>query len=693
MRPVRLSLLCLAMFLPGFATSIGAQCPDQTFDAFEAQGYKVRSVRVRGPLVDGNSLRDQVVAPMVTSGAPVRATAIESGKQALRAALLKRPSLFESRVAATIVVADVDACDQTAKQLDVVYRIFTTKVALGLSRTFESHPREVEDPAARLAIGETPARYRIAPLVRYDALEGLVGGARVSLALGRAFDRLEMNVEASNSVANLDLDLSGSLDTDAGFIRTFEWRVGYHNHDRPTDEHELKEQGLAGQMTVATRPLGSIGGVVRFASALEAGDQDTNIAAGDLPPAYLRNAGYGRWKNAVGVTFRSRRHAFSGSYGLQLGHTRGRPFLDYTKSIGELGYDGHFAPTTGWLRHRPLGVTSRSAIGRLNGDDNVPAAERFFGGNMAVPFLTGEGWDFRGNPVLRSFPASSFSRLANGAAAGGDNFFSFNLTASIPAWFRPLVPPDVAADAFVRQAINGQLQSAETTLETSHKIQDPAHRRAVEAGQALKSILAAVRSRVAEILPTIQEPLKATAESCDEQADMLLAVVESITPKTYVGSLLAEPVDEDDATLSSVLRVCIDNLNARLADTALSAIGEQLAAARGALAEQIAHIDSANARRLAARDMTFARGAVDTIFDELNAVSVGPVLVFDVARLGQHAPPSRALTRYGVGAGVRLSIASAFHVSAGYVWNLDRSAPERHGAAFAAVELSTLFGR
>ena len=142
-----------------------------------------------------------------------------------------------------------------------------------------------------------------------------------------------------------------------------------------------------------------------------------------------------------------------------------------------------------------------------------------------------------------------------------------------------------------------------------------------------------------------------------------------------------------------MIRVCVDELNGRLKDAAIGRIGAQLTADRQAIADNIARIDNATAQRLAARDMSFARGAVTTLFDEMNAISVAPMLVFDAARLSQRAPLASDLTRYAFGTGVRLSVVSAFHVSGGYVWNVNRSDPERHGAAFLTIEVTAPFGR
>jgi hypothetical protein len=690
-RTFRRIAFCLTTLwlLPGAAQ---AQCPDQPFDAFEAQGYMVRVVRVSGPLVRASGLTERVAEAQVTAGTPVSAAAIEAAKEAVRSAIRDTPSLFDSPITATVVIADVEACDTATKQLDVVYRIFTTKIALALSRTPEERAISTADPSARLALAATPVRYRVAPIVRYNELENLVVGGRGWVALGPGRGRFDVAVEASDEVANVDLVFTGSRESDAGFLRALEWNLGYHRRDRPTEERTLHEQRVNGQAIGVTRPMGAAGAVFRFATSLQGGSEKTDLPAEPLPIGVLAASNSGVWKGAAGVTLQSRRHTLAGSYGLQLGFTRGDEAVDYVKSIGEVSYDGRLILRASMRRH-PLEVASRFGAGRLSGDDGIPLSERFFGGNSAVPFVDGQGWDFRSNPVLRSFPASGFDSSAGGRNVGGDYFVSLNLTAAMPVWVRPLVPADVSSDSFIRESLNGQLASAQQTLETIHRIPDPAHLRAVEAARPLEQHVKALQSRLAEIMSSIPSPLKEVASSCDDQAAEFLPVAESVSEKTYVGSLLANPVDEGDATLSSIIRLCIDELNGKLGDAAIARIGAQLTGTRQEIADNIAQIDAAGAKRLAARDMAFARGTVATILDEMNAISLAPVFIVDAARLGQHAPPSSNVTRYGLGTGVRLSLASAFHLSGGYTWNVNRSASERRGATFLMVEVATLFGR
>lgn len=610
----------------------------------------------------------------------------------MRAVVRNTPSLFDSPVAATVIIPDVDACDPATKRLDVVYKIFTTKIALALTGTPENRASATADPAARLAIARAPVRYQVTPVVRYNELERLVAGTRGWASLGPGRSRLEAGVEGSREVVNVDLAFTGSRESDAGLFRALEWNVGYHRRDRPTERNTLHEQRVVGQATGVTRPISAAGAVFRFASSLQGRSDEADVPrAIALPIGTLADAKSGVWRGAAGISLQSRHHAFAGSYGLQLGLTRGDAAVDYAKSIAEASYDGRLILGAA-MRHHPLDIAVRSGAGRLSGDESVPLGERFFGGNTPVQFLEGQGWDFRNGPVLRSFPAFGFDR-ADRDDIGGDAFFSLNVTVAVPIWVRPLVPREVSSDATLRQALGAQLDSAEQILQTTHKMTDPAHARARETARTLEPQVKALEARLSSITGAIPASLKARATACDAQVAEFIPIAESVSNNTFVGSLLNSSVDEDEVTLSSMMRVCLDELNAELRDPDLGRIGAQLTASRQAIAEHISQIDGVRAQRLAARDMTFARGAVTTLLDEMNVISLAPTLTIDAARLSQRAPQPSDLTRYAVGTGLRLSVASAFHVTAGYAWNINRSSPERRGAAFVTVEVASPFGR
>ncbi len=92
--------------------------------------------------------------------------------------------------------------------------------------------------------------------------------------------------------------------------------------------------------------------------------------------------------------------------------------------------------------------------------------------------------------------------------------------------------------------------------------------------------------------------------------------------------------------------------------------------------------------------MTLPRRTVRAVFEELNAVSIGPMLMVDAARLADRAQVRDPPLRVGVGSGVRISIVNTLHLSTGYLWNVSRAtSAERPGAAFAVLEFTTLLGR
>jgi hypothetical protein len=67
--------------------------------------------------------------------------------------------------------------------------------------------------------------------------------------------------------------------------------------------------------------------------------------------------------------------------------------------------------------------------------------------------------------------------------------------------------------------------------------------------------------------------------------------------------------------------------------------------------------------------------------------------MFDAARIDPGAPADEGAVRYALGGGLRFTLASTFHLTAGYVWNLNRDTGEPRGATFFTVDLTAPFGR
>jgi hypothetical protein len=79
---------------------------------------------------------------------------------------------------------------------------------------------------------------------------------------------------------------------------------------------------------------------------------------------------------------------------------------------------------------------------------------------------------------------------------------------------------------------------------------------------------------------------------------------------------------------------------------------------------------------------------IDRIGRELNIVSVGPVFMFDAARL--NTENQRSGFRYGVGAGLGVEF-FGLQLTGGYSWNPNRRLGEPRGAAVFSFNVNELF--
>ena len=673
-----------------------AQCGDRSFEALGKEGYRIREVRLAGPLLRRSSFReDLVAATAVKPGAPVTNETIEGGKAHLRQRLREMPALFESPVVVNTVTAAVDQCDDAAKQLDVVYGVYSTKVPLIVSRFVESRDAQEVDPATRLALAPTPLRFRLTPRLSYDRSNGVMAGAAISLTAGRVFDHLTADVQLSDAATFIDAAAASSRERSTGWLRVYDWSVAYHHADRPTDQETLKERAFVGYLTTASRPLGSQGSIVRWASLVEAGEQRTALPPEALPAGYIGSAGYGSWKNAIGIDMRAGGHGLSAAYGLLLGMSRGSDAVDYVKHVAEATYDARIRWKAPAWSHRPMDITTRWSGGHLGGGDAIPATERFFGGAAATPFLPGTGWTLRASPEMRGFPPRWFNRVnSNEVAIGATGYQSLSVTAALPLWGRPLVPSEVVAEPEVVQQVEAQLQSAEEVIDILHRQTDPAYISLLERAPALDARLAAIDARVAAIESSLPAAPRERAGVCRELIDGLRPQLDAeLKPRPYLIAILANPADEEDPTLPNVRDVCVTQLAKEAADNELLKLGEALLSEIDTMQSLASRIDVARAQTMAARDMAFPKEVVHSIFHEMNAWSLGPALMLDGARIDMGAPTDGSATRYALGAGLRFTLSSSFHVTAGYVWNLNRETGEPRGAPFFTFDLSTPFGR
>jgi hypothetical protein len=158
---------------------------------------------------------------------------------------------------------------------------------------------------------------------------------------------------------------------------------------------------------------------------------------------------------------------------------------------------------------------------------------------------------------------------------------------------------------------------------------------------------------------------------------------------SQVGNLAALlSVDRDEDRLQGVRRECVEELNRDLRAAEITLHGATLERLRQDMEREFALIDQAAAARRAQDEMVYVRRTLNTLIDDLNIISVSPVLMLDVAHLGP--ADSRLGTRYGVGGGLRVTLANSVDFTAGYLVNPKRLRGEASGAFFFSMQFKDL---
>ncbi|MGI8735318.1 MAG: hypothetical protein ACR2LM_18690 [Pyrinomonadaceae bacterium] len=150
------------------------------------------------------------------------------------------------------------------------------------------------------------------------------------------------------------------------------------------------------------------------------------------------------------------------------------------------------------------------------------------------------------------------------------------------------------------------------------------------------------------------------------------------------------------AMLSAVGKY-VAGMQAPLAAAGLASQGQRLLAAakelptlQDQMKDGLKRVTVSDLERKANQDVAYTARILDVTFRELNLIAVSPVVMFDVARLGPTIGPDIGGTRYGVGAGMRLSVVS-LDLTAGYSLNPNRRRGEGRGALVFSLDISDLF--
>jgi hypothetical protein len=667
---------------------ISGNCP--AGGDFEKSKYTIRSVRLDSPFQYLGSI-ESAVKILGSKVADLAGQPYQNREIRKRADELERinflPGAIELPVRVSLVVASVENCSD--RELDLVYSVLTSQIAPVLSRTFESYQAEKFTPERTAGIDAKKNPWRFSPSVAYDFSEQFSGGSRLEYRAANPsksflpFDSLIIDGRGSAKMHDFSAAVSGAMQHVTEWIKLAEWQLNYRNAANPTDQSSLRQNRFVAQSTAMSRPLGSLQLPLRFGGQLEGGTLRSHFAFGDLAPDTVDGSGYGAMKIALGTTTRWARNAFALSYGLEVGSIRPGAEVGWVKHIGDLAHDVSFPVGD----HRFLDVESRLTAGIIQVPGSIPAAARFFGGNREEPFMPGDNWNIRSNPVIRSIPANRFSQSENGR--GGTRFISYNMTAGIPVWRRPLVPPELSHDTEFTDQLRSQLETATSLLQPDYAARD-SHFKSVagrlgELQDALDDLLGVVSA--AQPPQQLGQQFKACTNAINTAKRRAEAAAQSKGAAQYGNISTLLTVNETEDRLNKVRVACLENLS-QLVDTTIAASAERVEQIHAEMEKGFALIDQNSAAQQAQSEMSYVKRALDSILYEMNLLSLGPIVMFDVAHLGPAG--SKLGTRYGIGAGLRFTLVSHVDFTMGYAANPKRIAGERPGAFFFSMRFKDL---
>jgi len=680
LRPAVLRLL-VVVFAPAgpvFAPpAAAAQCgPDLA--AYE--GYRLRTVRVNSPLsflrtVSGALHPLQAYLP--PSGSRLQTATVAEALARMRASS-STPAPVGAAVAATVMMAYIDDCDDQARELDLIFYVFTTDLAAAAAFSWEFGETLRKDPA----IAMTPSRrsrFTLEPSLRFDESDKVTPGAQVAFVHPSGL-RLLGQAEASSRYTSASLGASGTLGVEAPALWQLGYGGGYHFQREPVERDELRQGYGFGWLSAMTRPLPHIDGPLRYAMQIETGFQDSQLRSS----GFSSDQHYTAAKLLVGIAGGRGPHDYSLSAGFQLGSDR-----SLTPAWHKVLLDGTYGirvvPSAPLFDHRALDVSSRFGAGWLTplGGGQAPQNERFFGGVRSRRFTDIPDWDLRSTPVMRGYPSNRFFATLTGDPSGREHFVSLSLTAAVTGWRRPLLPKEVYTNDQFLGAIEAEKGGGRATLLSYHESRDPAVAEAEGAAALVEQALTALEEELGAL--SVPADLAAAGESCRTAVDDALGTVQKARERKTYRVLLTNV-----QSLASVSDDCRDMLASPLATPEMRAAIKRIEEQRAVVDDIFkTRVDRAAAERKAAADFAIVNRALDALVHEINLVSLDPVLVFDTAHVGP--APTTTFVRYSVGGGLRLTLGSVAAFTVGYAANPDRGAHEPAGAFFVDLKVFDLF--
>ncbi|HWF09930.1 MAG TPA: hypothetical protein VG297_15790 [Bryobacteraceae bacterium] len=590
----------------------------------------------------------------------------------------------------------------TPKGVEVHYIVYTSVFPPLNGRSFEARQNELQRPATTGAQLAATGRFLVVPNFGYDhTRRGFGGMSATSQAPFAIFDHFDLKSAASSDSLTGALDLNGKHSGGKGFLNQAEWHLRSTYSDVPAGPVHLKEGELAASFFGTSGQVSPARLLLHFGGAVSGGHQQG--LAQDAP-----NSPYGDLKFAGGLEGQRGVSAFAASYGLQLGSTLQSHTVDFAKHILDFRYNAEWSPLPKYRKppdkddradfigrpHRPVTLEARFNAGYIQAFGQIPAAERFFGGNQALaPFIDGQPWDIRGEPYIRSIPENRLGSSNPSFGFGGTRFYSANLTVGKAVFGKSLVPQELGRQDFVN-ALNVGIKTAKGELSDTYFAHDPQVSAASDDVSAIRDQLTDLKSRLGNLKfdPRTTTRVSPTVKSLTSDVNIAL-----LTAKSIAGQKTSNLIPRFMNTLIPKITADLDKLRQSLtaadqAQTAadLKSVRDALDQAREDLAKNWAMLNPAEARtradQRASQDFAPAERVLDTFLYKLNAYSVAPIGIFDVARVW----PSGVGARYAIGGGLRLSLV-VVNFTIGYAANPFRRPGEGPGALFLNLDVSNLF--
>ena len=601
----------------------------------------------------------------------------------------------EARVGGRVLPVMVSC---TPQGLDLVFFVYAIKASLSVGLTWESRQRETAAPERQSGQEALRPGMRLQPRLGYRAGEG--AGAGLAAFYNRSgaganadipyWRSVAIDAYASDRLRDMALALEGGRDVADGLWAHTAWRLGYADQSVPAKSvSRLGQSNLEAQALAQTHPLGDSALALRLGAALDAG-QHRSRGQGDPGAGLVADQRYQSLKLMAGTTARLARQSLAATYAVEFGAGSGGARLDWVKQIVDIAHEGRWRVAD----HRSLSLETRLTLGHLREAGLAPHGARFFAGGREQPFIGGEEWQIRAAPLLRSLGTNALA--GSPASPGYRRFAALSLTAALPVFNQPLVPAEAYRDVQVRAALNGQLDSAVGGLAADNRTTMPTYLQAIAQLPKVQQTLAALDGAVAAVAPPADSAGSANRDAFTACKGQLAQAQDEITQVLQESSLTQLglftellPGEDTANTLGQVVALCVEGFNAGPRNPRITQQGAMLRADIKELVRLFAAADPKLAEQNARREIEPVRHIVNTLMDEINAITISPLLMLDAVNLGPRLSGPR--TRLAVGTGLRVTLVDSVDFSLGYMTNLRRQAGEARGAFFVTMQFKDPF--